>query len=866
MDRITSDIYQINEYLESLKRKHIPAEDSNSLILGTFGYLGDVFSNQIQDNIILSSQWLDEMFPIRAKLEKSLLTHALSVNIKDLNAIPAKLDLLIGIKETELLKNMINDKFVISRDIPIYIEEYPFHIENNINVFRQSSSNNTNVYLAQYDFEDNNVLSTTNNPYLLPPVRTRVGNDSFIFIRAKLRQVSMTTYNKKVISTNPIENKTFEFGFENQLAGFELNVTQGNGNVLKFIPIYENVPILDDTKSYVYFSYINSNTVRVKFIKSIYVPKINDIIDVKIMNTLGERGNFSYNDSIIIDPKSETHTYTDIMFLGKPVTNSDFGMNKKSLEDLKKIIPMEALARGSITCNKDLDNYFNMINDRFSRIKFEKKLDNQFERKYYSFMLLKDESDNVIPTNTIDMVLQESELININNRLILKPGLPLEYDKATKKCRLINPNILTNTVIKDKETKGFLYTSPFTTVINKSPLCVSNYLTIFNRRYSLIFKQISDIPLIQLISTNVSWKRDLVVDGDYYKMDIELTQNIDEEYNLITLDANNNVVSSKVKVLGLLYDSDDNVYRYIEGVPLYYDKATKTYLFRFNFRTTNNISQNSTIEIDNLYNIGTSDITSGYLKANGCKMDLYVLVDTGIAGSNRGPLDTLVPGLSSYTLSNIYEIEEGLDFYINFSNIVSSIVTPLMNTDQATYRYEVDSVPVIKYSHLTSSKQVKYLVNHIMDKKTFIDSAMDVLENSFEIDFKFFNTYGESRVCNIGNTSELLDRVNIKLTLMIKFISVNNNDSYIELIKKEIKNYVDNIDNVSNFHMSDIINILKIKFDFISYIEFAKINEYDTIHQSILTDITKVNKHVPEFINIASKEIEYVPDIDIHIL
>lgn len=866
MDRITSDIYQINEYLEELKRKHIPAEDSNSLVLGTFGYLGDVFSNQIQDNIILSSQWLDEMFPINAKLEKSLLTHALSVGIKDLNAMPAKMDMLIGIKETELLKNMVNDKFVIGRDIPIYIEDFPFHIENDINVFRQSSTNNTDVYLAQYDFEEDNILSTTTNPYLLPPVRTRAGNDMFIFIRAKLRQISMSNYNKKVISNNPIENKTFEFSFENQLAGFELNITKGNGEVMKFVPVYENVPLVDETKNYVYFSYINTNTVRVKFIKSIYVPGMNDVIDVKIMSTLGEQGNFSYNDTIIIDPKSKDNSYTDVMFLGKPVTNSDFGMNKKTLEDLKRIIPMEALSRGSITCNKDLDNYFNMINDRFSRIKFEKKIDNQFERKYYSYLLLKDETGNVIPTNTIDMEVDETELLNVQGRLILKPGLPLEYDKATQMCKLINPNTLTNAHIKDKETKGFLYASPFTTIVNKAPLCISNYLTVFNRNYSLIFKQISDIPLIQLISTNVSWKRDLVIDGDYYKMDIELTQNIDEEYNLVTLDANNNITNSKIKIVGLIYDKDDNVYRYIEGEPIYYDKGSKTYLFRFSFRTTNNISNDATIEIDNLYNIGTSDLTAGYLKATECKMELHVLVDTGVPGTNRGALDTLVPGLNDYTLSNIYEIEGGLDFYINFSSIVSSKVTPVMNNDKSSYRYKIESVPAIRYSHLTSTKQVKYLVNHIMDKKTFIDGAMEVLENSFEIDLKFFNTYGASRVCNIGNTKTALDRVNIKLTLMIKFISINNNSSYVELVRSAIKSHVDDLDNTSNFHISDIVKLLKNKFDFISYIEFAKINEYGAEHQSILTDITKINRNTPEFINIGSKEIEYVPDIDIVIL
>lgn len=866
MNKINSDIYQINKYLNNIKANHISVEDSNSLMLGIFGYLGDVFSNQIQDNIILSSRWSDEIFPIRAKLEKNLLTHAMMANITDFNAIPARMDMLIGVREADLLKRMKSDTFFIDKDIPIYIGDYEFHIEQNINIFRQLASSNKNIYIAQYELEKNNKLSTISNPYLLPPVKTKMGNEDFIFIRARIRQTELSSFHKKIISTSDIDNKTFEFEFENQLADFHVDITTSSGEDIKLIPIYEDSPIIDSYNKYVYYSYINSNTVRVKFIKSIFTPSINDEINVKIITTKGVRGNFTYKDNIIIEPKSNKYNYSELLFLGIPVTDSEFGEDKKSVDDLKRIIPRELLSRGSITCSKDLENYFNIINDKFSILKFDKKIDNQFERTYYSYMLLKDDNDNIIPTNTVSANLKLTDFNNIiNDRYVLHPGTPLEYDSISNTCNKINPNILTTSIIRDKEINGFLYSSPFTIVVNKSPLVVSHYLTIFNRNYNLIFKQISSIPLLQFISTKVKWRRDLVVDKEYYKMDIEYTQNIDDEYGLVSVDDNGFIdpSTSKIKIIGVMYNDDNEPFRYIEGLPIHYNSSNKTYKFRFKLQTNDDITRDSKIKITNLKETKTGMDRDGYFNANNCKFDIYVLSDLGNSHNNRGSLDHIVPGLDGYSLCNIYSIEDGLDFFINFSDIVSSVVRPIQDGD--SYYYKIDDIPVVRYSHLTTSNKVKYLINYIMDKKVFIDSAINVLENSFGIDFKFFNTYGKSRINMIGQSDELLDRVNISLTFKVKFNSIANNESFISMIKKEIKTYIEDIYEMSDVHISNIIMMLKNKFSFISYIEFVKFNHYDTIHQSIIEDISKLNK-IPEFINVGSKDIEYEPDIDIIVL
>ena len=79
-------------------------------------------------------------------------------------------------------------------------------------------------------------------------------------------------------------------------------------------------------------------------------------------------------------------------------------MDAKSTDELRKLIPKEALSRGSITNTTTLINYFNMINQsNNNRIEIQTKVDNQFDRAYFAYLVLKDKYNNVIPTNTINI-------------------------------------------------------------------------------------------------------------------------------------------------------------------------------------------------------------------------------------------------------------------------------------------------------------------------------------------------------------------------------------------------------------------------------------------------------------------------------
>ena len=861
-----TDTYRILEYIQEVKNAHIPADESNTLLLGIFGAFADIDATQIRNSIAMSSEWMNEIFPIRARLEKNLLTHATMANIQDLTAEPSMMDAFIAVREQDLLNNLKNDQILIDQKTRVMIGTFEFHLEFGVIIQRQKNSNNQNMYVARYDNIGNiTKLTTVTNPYLPPPVRTKIGTENFIFIKVRIRQMEFTEFHRKVISNDSVENKTFEFDFENQLADFNVTINKNDGTSIELTPVYDNTPIVDPTAKYCFYTYIGTNAVKVRFANTSYIPRINDEINVHIITTKGSKGNFNYKADIITYPESDTVSYSNLPILVRPISEAFNGQDKKSIEDLKKAIPRELLSRGSLTSEKDLDNFFNVLNDKNNKLKFVKKIHNQFTRIYYSYLLLKDNKENIIPSNTVDIKLVDTDFDKVGDRLILRPGAALQYDKALDKCLRIPTVGFSTDHIDTIENEGFVYATPFTTVVTKAPLITSTYLTIFDRRYDLDFKYINENSFLQFIATYANWKRELLNNRDTYKMDIDITQNIDEDYKLVETDADGFITGSKIKAIAVFKDTNGNPFRWCEATPLYFDKEAKTYRFRFEIVTDDDIDRDSFIHITNLKDLGTNTTLHGFFKGNGTQVSIHILADIGNSYNNK-ELDSIVPGLDRHTLCNTYDITSGVDFFINFSNIISSTVNVKRDDMNSAWYFTIDSVPVVRYSYLLRSDRISYLVNYIMQKKFFLDAAILLLENQFGIDFKFFNTYGPSKIHKIGQTTDTLDRVNLELAFRFKFVTMSNNETFVEAIKKEIKNYIEDVDRDYNVHISNIMTHLKEKFTFISYIEFLGINSYDPIHQSIIESIEQKSVYVPEFINIGSKSADYVPAIRIVVI
>lgn len=411
----TTDIYELSKLNQDLEKKYFPI-DEDILYMQIYGYLNEHLSVLMQDATIMAIEEGNEAIPINSKYEKNLLTYAVQYDINNLNAVPAHMDLMIGFIETDLEKqfeNLKSNTFVVDRNCKLMIAGLEYHLDYDVIIQRQLLPSGEYGYTAKYDISNENSLSDVVNPFLAPPIIINQDRIKFIFIQCTIRQTHEEVLEKKIFSNNILENKTFDFEFDDQLADFSIESTEDGVKTL-LTPIFEGMPIRNTDKKYCFYSYIDSNHIRIKFDRTSYEPKLNYDINIYLKTTTGEKGNFMYDKSKFypVSLQSDTIDYDGLSMEMKFITDSIEGSDRKSIEEIKDILPKQILARETIINNKDIENFFNSLSSFNDKLYFYKRRDNQIERLYYAYMIIKDQNNNIIPSNTINLQIKERDFEN----------------------------------------------------------------------------------------------------------------------------------------------------------------------------------------------------------------------------------------------------------------------------------------------------------------------------------------------------------------------------------------------------------------------------------------------------------------------
>ena len=848
----TPDIYDASSFINEIQKKYISTDNEDTMFMGIYGYLNEIFANSLQNANINAAEWGNEAFPILCKFDKSILTHAMTYNIDGLNAVPASMTVMIGFVKEELESNMdINGIFILDKDCTIEIEDFEFHLDYDVQIQRYENRGGEVIYTAKYNIDDNDVSDIT-NPYLPTPIQLKQDGSNFIFITCLIRQVSKEKIETRILANNIFENKTLDFSFDNQLVSFSI-IVNDNGVETKLKPIFDRIPPYGLT-NYCYYSYIDSNTIRIKFDRDIYEPKSNTTIKILLQTSRGSEGNFVYDGNIIQALNSTNYKYKNLSCLIKPVTDSVYGIDKKSISELKDIIPKEILSRGNITNNKDLQNFFNMINS--SKLYIFKRRDNQKERLYYAYLLIKDQSNNIIPTNTLNLEIKESEFKINNNRLILLQNNLLEY--SDKKATVLDFHGDLSSI----ENERFIYRCPFVLVVNKKALSVSYYSLDVNTTSYFKFLYINSNSLIQFISTKMTCKRTHLNRAypNSYILEMVIAQNSNIDEKLVTLDINNQISYSKIVPIIILEDINGKKY-YKKGNITSYTQSNYNYTIRFILDTNNIISDNNTIVIKDMYLENTSEKYDIEVSSQ-CKMYVYTYIESELKNT-----DTTVPSLiDSHIITNKYETDGYVTLMHNYSNIINSTVSISKNDDESIL-YKIKSVPVVRSSYIDNTTRYNNFLNYIEYRKAYINKALETLEDAFGIDMKFFNTYGPSKMFNIGYVNNNIDRVNISIDFKVR-LKFGVNKDIVSLISNSIKEFIENINNelFEDIHMMNLITNITNKYsEYIEYIEFVGINNYDATTQYIQKISLENITDVPEFLNI-NLQNNTQPDINIELV
>lgn len=441
---LNSDIYDITAFVDDIKKKNIDGVDNSkdTLMVGMYGYLGYQFASLLQNAIVTASELSNEAIPTRAKFDRNVITHALSLGVKKVAATAANMKVIIMFPEKALRHNMIDGKFIFRADTPLRFDEFEFHTDYDIeiNYIKLNDVNNGSdrdyVYTAKYIMDYRNPISDIDNPFLPPVPIFNYLEDNMVGIVTNIHQVHYREIHERILTNDVVANKTINFTFEDQMSHFMVEVTEpsvsdtGEHKKVILTPVYDglyNQEIAE--RKYCYYQYINPNTIRIRFDPSHYQPPANSDVDIKLYTTSGNAGNFEYSEEKTIRLTSDQYTNLYCIIAQRGDDGSAGGLDRQTIKELQHIIPKEALSRGCITTLTDLRNFFNSLNNENSVLHVFRKEDNILDRVYYVYNLMKDSEKNIVPTNTIPIYLESTRRDDVNGKIYLESGTPIFYYK-----------------------------------------------------------------------------------------------------------------------------------------------------------------------------------------------------------------------------------------------------------------------------------------------------------------------------------------------------------------------------------------------------------------------------------------------------
>jgi hypothetical protein len=189
------------------------------------------------------------------------------------------------------------------------------------------------------------------------------------------------------------------------------------------------------------------------------------------------------------------------------------------------------------------------------------------------------------------------------------------------------------------------------------------------------------------------------------------------------------------------------------------------------------------------------------------------------------------------------------------------------------YGYIINRVPCIRYFYLNEEYKIRDFIREMKRKILYVLDAIEPLETTFGLDYKFFNTYGPSNMYYTTEggirSEESIDNVALSLTFRTKFYNEDNDAAtIIPQIKDTIKTYIENIEELNDIHFPNLTTEIESKFSqYIVFFEYVGFNKYNATMQHIITDENmEMLNVVPEFLNVNTDDSTGTSFISIEIV
>ena len=879
-DRTPNGYTMMENWLNNIAPKYFDMKDLNVNRSGLFGYNNEVMAHAMESLMNENAVMVNEQFFRRAKLPSTIYANASHYNVSSSTAIPCRMEFALMFNEKNVISSAVTRNnetyFMIDDDSMIVVEDtIYFSLDYDIKIAIKRDINGEYVFSARYvpNGVSNPIspISVSNNPYIRT-AKVKQGTETYVAIYITCNQANKIMRNKMIYSDEIIKYYTFDVGYDKslgQIAGF--NAFYREPGRTEFIQLEtRSADSFESVNPFCFYQFKDTNTITISFSSSTryFRPAVNSEIKIELYNTDGAYSAFSYTgNNVRLKLSSDLYEYRDVIGLVSSLSDSYGGENSSDFDEIKNQTAIMASTVDVISTEGDLNNLFSTI-DGTSDIKFIKKRDDYGDRMYAGYILMDDDSGDIIPTNTNTVNILDSEFDTIDvqtKRYVLHAGSKFAYRPDTK---ILVP-------IKNPKDPEFLFTNPFTMVLNKSPLYMSYYCTSINKIFSPEFVEMHDGAITNFIVNKITVERN-ALKSDKYLFRFNCVPNTDDlKIKFANFDEDRNFVSSNHNLIakGVVYNTGGEVAYYFNVDMTDYSMDLDVASFEGVFETDDFITSDDFIRITNGLHDITDDSNLEPLIAGGdLRVGFILYLKDSVVGSDRvSKYDDLVPGTQSYSVINVYDIDTGVDLINNMNDIMKSDILISRVGMTHTYEYSCLEVPMIGSSFMEHEKSGTNFYMKFMNNIDVMRRYLDKLTNSFGLSVKLYNTYGKSDYLYVYGTPDYkLDKVNISISLTVHLNPDKVNDNVTRLsVSNFILHYVENLntDDNSNFYVSNLLQKLENSFDDVRWVQFYKINGYGAEVQSIekISSSDAVGDFVPEYLTINKNYTDGKTRYDINI-
>lgn len=543
--KITSSAELQEYWIENIAPNYFKMDNINNYRVGIFGYINEVMSTSMMDITNAINIARREFYPTTALYMQSFYKMAALQRVALPTTTAAIAKAILVVPQNDIIENstLMDDgvyKCVIDRTAIINAEDKPFMLDYSI-IILSKRKNGVWTHTIHYDTTYiNEVANSKSSKYIANKIVNNNG-ENFILMSVNLRQVKLTSKSEPIIRDGSIETLTLTFNYEGNLSHFDVFYTE-NPEETKEIQLKKILyGGLMSESPFCYYKLVNSSTIQIIFpVNPYFSPKVDSEIRVDIYTSLGNLGEFKvFNGELSCEMKSDKYPYNANLTLTGIIDGSSHGASDSpTTDEFRDAILMAYATNNTITTENDLQFYFDSkFKSDKNKVVFRKKRDDDYSRLYGAYFLLKDDNENVIPTNSLTINCDTSDLDSFNessNRAIILPGSIFEYNddmngKTNYTLKIIHDVSLGDDLSRFDDNSRFLFTNPFLIEMALEQSTIGFYYNSINENRSLEYSYVNDNSLMQFIGSNLFIKRNALCGEDFYQFQITISPSSDLE-------------------------------------------------------------------------------------------------------------------------------------------------------------------------------------------------------------------------------------------------------------------------------------------------------------------------------------------------